>query len=191
MSVKRIKRKIASGELELITSWKLDSEDIKSYLREQVKSDKKQAIQSALILPVLFFIILVVQTRGDDFASFKAFFDYFKLTFLFPAAWFPPFFIIASLVHKRKRVRLRKAAEAQFGNNWFLFGTLYLNWNRWHQLRAVQIDHDRKPKVIMFQLEVNQYSRSRGIRTYEIPIPKNSLDQAITLEKFHNQNLSK
>ena len=190
MGINRIKKKIASGELEAIAGWKIKSEDLKDYLNAQVRSDRKQAIQSGLILPILLFLILVVQTRGEDFSSSETFIDYFKLTFAFPAAWFLPFFVIASLVHKLKRNRLKKAAKAQFGDTWFLFGFLYLNWKRWHQLKAVQIDHTRSPKVISFSLEVNQYSRSRGIRAYEIPIPEDDLDKAIALEKFYNQNLS-
>ncbi len=81
MITKSIVKRIESGEEPVQASWNVDGATLKHYPSEQVRSDRKQAFRHSMILPILFFVILVVQTRAEDFSPGTAFWEYFRLPF--------------------------------------------------------------------------------------------------------------
>ena len=181
MSAKRIVKRIESGEEPVLASWALDAGTVGEYLREQVRSDRKQAVRHSFILPILFFVILVVQTRAEDFSSVSVFWEYFRFTFGFPFMFFVLVFPLVSFSHWVKRKRVRNAAKAQFGENWLLFGPIFLQWVGDTELKNVYIDEQRSTKVIGFDLSMRPTGRSRIRRVYEVPIPNEHLPEAQAL----------
>lgn len=185
MITKKIVRRIESGEEPLLASWDLDASTVQRYLNEQVRSDRKQSIRHSLILPILFFVILVVQTRGEDFSSAAAFWEYFRFTFGFPFMFFVLVFPLVSFSHWVKRKRLRNASKAQFGENWMLFGPIFLQWVGDTELKKVYIDDQRTTKVIGFDVSLRPTGRSRVRRVYEVPVPDDQLPKAQALVKHY------
>ena len=185
MITKNIVKRIESGEEPVLASWNVDGATLKHYLSEQVRSDRKQAIRHSMILPILFFVILVVQTRAEDFSSGVAFWEYFRFTFGFPFMFFVLVFPLVSFSQWVKRKRLRNATKAQFGTDWIYFGPIFLQWKGHIELKNVYIDEKRNPKVIGFDVSMRPAGRSKIRRVYEVPVPEDQLDQVKELQQHY------
>lgn len=179
LSAKHALKKIQNGELKVVNQWAISDELMHAFQAQQRPELFKQALIAALVLPGLFFILAIGNLFVDasmDFMLMMLKFATFSFIFIYPLSYWQQW---------RKNRGIKGAREVYFGENWFLFGKVFVRWKGLVSFKGCELLLDRDPKVLA--IAVKGTGRGQVQQTFMVPLPDAELETAKNLVTHYNK----